>query len=269
MKTFRAGARHEAINGLRSRVAYGACAIALTACAGVQQRSRERHEPLRVLAIGDSVTQGRRGNGVLGDRDGPTLSWRYPFWKALRMQDGFEMVGTLQHGFEGDPDWPSVDGVAFDRDHESQWGWELDEVTAMLRDHLPSLRADVAIVVLGGNDLMKGESVEQVFAEWRKLLALLRAHEPKIAIIIGAVCADFEPLASYRRALFAAVPTFATAQSPVIAADGCANWVSNPERPDADTVDWIHPNMRGDEKIAQAFLEAMRPWLRSSTRRKP
>jgi lysophospholipase L1-like esterase len=220
-----------------------------------------------VLAIGDSLTQGRRGNGISGHADGPTQSFRYPFWKALRERHAnVDMVGTLQTGFEGDPDWPSVDGAPFDRDHESKWGWELDQVTAMLREHLPALQFDVAIIVLGGNDIKNGDSIAQVMAEWLELLALLRQHAPRVVIVLGAVCAEFEPLASYRHALVAAAPSFSTRESPVIVANGCEGWVSDPAHPDSHTVDWIHPNARGDVKLSRAFLRAIEPWLQSRSR---
>lgn len=238
------------------------CSAPNPAASPPAKREASPSAPLRVLAIGDSVTQGRRGNGKPGDLDGPTQSWRYPFWKALQERRAHvDMVGTLQDGFEGNPDWPSVAGVSFDRNHESHWGWELNQVTEMLRQHLPSLQADVALIALGGNDIRNGDSLEKVMAEWRELLTLLRSHLPHIAIIIGAACADFHPIDSYNREILAKAPGFSTADSPVSAADGCRGWVSDPKRPESDTLDWVHPNARGDEKIARAFLKALEPWL--------
>lgn len=75
--------------------------------------------PVRIVCIGDSITQGRKGIG----EHKPTQSYRYPLWKKLvDLGASVDFVGSLPGGFEGDPDWPEYKGKAFDREHEGHWG---------------------------------------------------------------------------------------------------------------------------------------------------
>ena len=57
-------------------------------------------QPIQIALIGDSITQGRRGNP---EQNLPaTISWRYPFWQKLVDQNiNVNLVGSNQSGFEG------------------------------------------------------------------------------------------------------------------------------------------------------------------------
>ncbi|MFT3925918.1 MAG: GDSL-type esterase/lipase family protein [Myxococcales bacterium] len=223
--------------------------------------SSEPLRPLRILALGDSITQGR----AMKSADMPaTQSWRYPFWKELLTTGvAFDMVGGLAHGFEGDPAWPSVEGVAFDREHEARWGFRLDEMTEILRKDIERLQSehfsfDVVMVLLGGNDLDQKETLSELWPEWDALFALLRARNPQVKVAVGVYCHDFGGSAEYRAELTRRAPSWSTAESTVVIANGCENWVADPRAPGTDTVDWIHPNAQGDQKIARGFLQSLR-----------
>ena len=38
-------------------------------------------------------------------------------------------------------------------------------------------------------------------------------------------------------------------------------WVENSDLPGADTFDWAHPNPQGQRKMAEKWIEAMRPFV--------
>lgn len=211
---------------------------------------------LSVLPLGDSITQGR-GPGPAKTRE-PTQSYRYPLFRALLAQHAaVDLVGGLRGGFEDDPDWPSAGGIPFDGDHQARWGARLDEVLTLLRRDLPRFEVDVALILLGANDLDQGETIDSLWPEWEELLSLLRAKNPHIGIALGVYCGDWGELPHYRSALHARTEQLSTKTSKVIIADPCEQWTSDPKNPHSDTVDWVHPNARGDQKIADAFLHAL------------
>ncbi len=211
---------------------------------------------LRLLPLGDSITQGR-GPGHKHTRI-PTQSYRYPLFRALLARNvNVDFVGAQRGGFEDDPDWPNLGNRAFDRDHEARWGARLDEMLELLRRDLSRFDVDVALILLGGNDIDQGESLDAIAKEWDELIALLRAKNPQIGIALGIYCADWGDYPRYRESLYERARKDSTEASRILVADPCKDWISDPKLPQADTVDWVHPNQRGDQKIADAFLGAL------------
>jgi lysophospholipase L1-like esterase len=43
--------------------------------------------------------------------------------------------------------------------------------------------------------------------------------------------------------------------------DHSRGWVSDAKLPNTLTVDWVHPNAAGDERLARNWLQAMQPYL--------
>ncbi len=228
------------------------------------------HAPLRIVAIGDSITQGRRGRTPPGTADGPVTSYRHPFFReVVRSGRRVDMVGTQAHGFEGDPPWPPVDGVPFDPDHEARWGITLHEAIDRVDVAMRTLEPDVAFVHLGDTDVGDGVPLERVFEDWARFLAMLRRHRPDIGVVLATDCNDFGEFPAYRRRLLGSIRYFTTARSPVVVADACEGWVSDPDSPRASTLDWVHPSTRGDEALARAFFRAVEPWLVGSSEAAP
>jgi acyl-CoA thioesterase-1 len=206
--------------------------------------------PLRIVAIGDSITQGGRA----GSRE---YTYRWPLARMLE-DEGFcvSFVGSHHGGLDPDARWPAP----WDADHEGYYGATTEQVRAHLAATLPTFEApDLALVHLGTNDRARlgGDTVEPL----RAIVALLRGANPRVAVLIA------EPALAGLRAA-AVVPrlrwlarTLATDGSPVETVDLHSGWVGDPERPDADTFDGVHPNPRGQRRMAEAWLLAMRPRL--------
>ena len=60
--------------------------------------------PVRIVCMGDSISQGRGDHSRGGAAWTPTFSYRYPLWKLL-VDDAVDadFVGSLKGGFEGGP----------------------------------------------------------------------------------------------------------------------------------------------------------------------
>lgn len=226
--------------------------------------------PMRIVCIGDSITQGRGDHSNGGAKWTATYSYRYPLWKLL-VDAGAEVefVGSLKGGFEGDPDWADYKGKSFARSHEGHWGWKTVDVAAKLPGWMEGYTPDMALILLGSNDANgktaeeKKASVERVRAAMTDIIATLRKKNPKVVVLLGQCFQEWEPFPAMRAAMTELAKAQATAESPIVTVDHSPGWVSDPKKPGTHTVDWVHPNPAGDEKIARNFMAAMQPYLKS------
>ncbi len=214
--------------------------------------------PLRIVPIGDSITQGRLGNGSFDSFEASTLSYRYPLWQRF-VDAGIDVdfVGSQTAGFGGDPAWEDYRGLPFDRDHEGHWGWRLDDIRDSLRVWLGEYEADLALIMLGTNDVNAGDSVSQMLLETEEIIAILREANPDVVIIWGHAFQEWDPFPAFREEMEVLASEMSTARSPIVTVSAADGWVSDPSLPASDTVDWVHPNLRGDQKLAEAFFEAI------------
>ncbi|NER46677.1 MAG: cellulose-binding protein [Symploca sp. SIO1A3] len=210
--------------------------------------------PVVIVLIGDSITQGNWEN----------KSWRYNLWtKLMDAEIAFDFVGSLKTNFKGTPDFPDYKGQTFDRDHEARWGWRTDEILEQLDGWMngyPS-SADIALIQLGHNDLDQGQTPSSTVNEISQIIDKLRAKNPNVVIFLGQSPPEWEPFPSYRAEMAAFAPAKSLPESPVILVDHQIDWISDPSLPGAHTYDGVHPGLLGEEKLAQAWFEALLPYL--------
>ncbi len=224
--------------------------------------------PLRIVCLGDSITQGRGDHSHGGAKWTPTFSYRYPLWKLL-VDAGADVdfVGSLQGGFEGDPNWADYQGRKFDRDHEGHWGWKTVDVAAKLPGWIQGYTPDVALILLGSNDANgktpaeQKASVERVRTAMPDIVATLRKKKPKVVILLGQCFQEWAPFPALRTAMIELAQAQTTTESPVTIVDHSPGWVSDPKSPGTHTVDWVHPNSTGDEQLARNWFAAMKPFV--------
>lgn len=212
----------------------------------------------RIVCIGDSITQGRAQKG----QRVATYSWRYPLWQAC-VDAGLavEMVGSMTTGFEGSPDYAPHAGKAFSNVHEGRWGWKTRGVADKLAEIGPPWTADVGIIFLGTNDKIKEQGNEATLAAMRDIIAVLRARNPGVKVAIGCPFQEWAPFPELSAAYTALAAELSTEASPVIAVPTAEGWISKPDAAGTCTVDWVHPNPKGDAHIAARVFAAIRPWL--------
>jgi lysophospholipase L1-like esterase len=216
--------------------------------------------PVKIVCIGDSITQGRKGGGA----NKPTQSWRYPLWKKLvDLGATVDFVGSLAGGFEGDPEWPDYKGKTFDREHEGHWGWTTKGVREKLPEWIKGYNPDVALILLGTNDPNPklNWTLEDTAKEMEQLIDILRAKNAKVTILLGKPFQEWKPFPEMRDRFDALAKAKSTAASPIVTVDLSKGWVSNPDTAGSHTVDWVHPNADGDARLAGLWLEALQPQL--------
>jgi lysophospholipase L1-like esterase len=198
--------------------------------------------PVRIMPLGDSIT-------------GSPGCWRALLWQRLQ-NTGFtniDMVGTLP---------PQGCGVPYDGDNEGHGGALVTAVADQnqLPGWLAATHPDVVLMHFGTNDVWSALSPTVVLAAYSKLVDQMRASNPGMRILVAQIiplapsgCTDCPQRAV---ALNAAIPGWAsgksTAQSPITVVD---QWTGFNDA--TDTVDGVHPNDAGIQKMSDRWYPAL------------
>ncbi|SEL78610.1 GDSL-type esterase/lipase family protein [Streptacidiphilus jiangxiensis] len=211
-----------------------------------------------LMMVGDSISHGSTGD----------FTWRYRFWKHLRTQ-GIEVdflgpkktLDTVATGQMGDEDFEYAD-PEFDRDHACQWGLTYANAQKEIGDLVSSYRPDYLLVLLGINDIVWNDVKPDEFeANLRAFIDHTRAARPDSNMIIGTVLdtnrahdeVDFSRRVFQCNEVIRNVcAELSTEESPIAVADSCREFFA----PD-HTWDGVHPNGRGELRIAAAFADML------------
>ncbi len=240
--------------------------------------------PIRILLLGDSITQGGFGQA----------SYREPLIRLLRGENvnganptnttyAFELVGTLST-VAGLPLSPANSAfptsLALHPQHEGHYGWRTDEIlegdgpdvagtagSGRLADWLAGYTADIALVHLGTNDAIQdvdNPSPSFVADSWNELtsvLDVLVADNPSCSLFL----AEIIPLHGAGNAFWSQAEgrVELLRQQIVAQADSTAATLVRFPGFDASvlTDDRIHPNAAGAAAMAAAWFTAMKPTL--------
>lgn len=213
--------------------------LALLAGAAVVAPRAVAAEPVRVMALGDSIT-------------GSPGCWRALLYRDLAAAGHVvDMVGTL----------PAQGcGFAHDGDHEGHGGALVTNVAASgeAAAWFAAARPQVVLMHFATNDVWSGRSTEQILAAWTTLVGQMRAVDPTVVVVAAQIvpvappsCADCP---QRTRELNDAVPLWAaevgTPQSPVLIQDHATGW-----DPAVHTSDGVHPNDAGTVRMAASWLD--------------
>lgn len=208
---------------------------------------------VRILIVGDSVTQGRAGD----------YTWRYWLWKRLQATGtSVDFVGPRRGEYNpaSDPDdfedaahYPDPD---FDQDHAARWGgsmsWRVGDfdINALVTEFAP----DVVVNAEGYNDLtFWGQTPQQLVDRMREFVADVRRVRPRASIVIGQLPQRWVTgVDEYNALLLEMAASLDTPQSRVLAAPAPADFTE-----DVDTYDPAHPTALGEMKIAEQYAVAL------------
>jgi lysophospholipase L1-like esterase len=177
-------------------------------------------------------------------------------------------------GLDADFKWPDVDGKPFQVHHEGHYGWK----TGAVRDHLADWMktydhpADMVLIHLGTNDqdaAKKATDADEKKKLYQKaitdpltdIIKMLREKNPKVVVLVGHLNFNGGAALEIRPLVDQMAKDLSTDESPVVTVAAYKGWQENPKLPNADTFDWAHPNPQGQEKMAKAYFEVMKPYL--------
>ena len=204
---------------------------------------------MRILPLGDSITQGNTSNN----------SYRRPLWQTLNAAGySVDFVGSLTNNNGGPP--PNPD---FDLDHEGHWGWRADALLASLPGWLNDYTPDVVLMHVGSNDAFQGQSTSSTVAELEAIIDVLRADNPNVTILLAQLIPNSESGRNSRvNALNAEIPGIVSrkdqAQSRVYLVDQNTGFLLS------DLRDRAHPNLAGQQKMAAKWFETLEIVLTTS-----
>lgn len=225
--------------------------------ANAAMAKQEGSRTIRILPLGDSITQG-------GRNDRPEYTYRYPLYFMLK-DAGYDVdfIGSQRQGLNENAVWPDKNGVAFDLDHEGHYGWK----TADARDHLPEWMAqypappDIVLIDLGSNDEDAASYQTAIIEPLKEIVAVLRSKNPNVVVLLGHIISNGRKARSIRPLMEQMAREITTPTSPVVTVLHYKDWHERPGLPYSDTFDWAHPNLSGQQKMAEKYFTTMRPYL--------
>ncbi len=216
-------------------------------------------QPLRILCVGDSITQG-------GKKTQAEYTYRLPLQILLHEQKiPFDFIGSRQKGLHEEVEWPDVaEGVPFDPDHEGFYGNKTEAVCRKVKENFATYTTvpDIVLVHLGTNDQKAGDFEKNVGDPLRDFISFLRTKNPKVVILLGHLNFNNGAAALDIRAVVEKVAhDLNSKNSQVVTVHHYKGWRENPDDIYSDTFDWAHPNLKGQEKMAVNWFKAMRSYL--------
>ena len=196
--------------------------------------------PVRIMALGDSITAGPG-------------CWRAMLWHQLQTTGytNIDFVGSVSDGGGCNP------GYTYDEDHEGHGGYSGTGIADnnQLPPWLDAAKPDVVLMHLGTND-MWGHYIATAtkLAAFTKLVGQMRANNPAMKILVAQIIpmTGCDTCAADVVELDNAIPGWAagltTTQSPIVVVD---QWTGFDAA--ADTVDGVHPNTGGFQKMANRW----------------
>ncbi|MBC6608918.1 cellulose-binding protein [Hymenobacter sp. BT188] len=200
-----------------------------------------------IMPLGDSITHGNRHYA----------SYRRPLWQKLQQAHyPVNFVGgrLLNKGGLG----PHLD---FDLHHQGQWGWTTPMLLAESRQWAQDQRPDIVLLHAGTNDCFGDKPVTEIRDNLGAIIDSLRAGNPRVKVLLAQLIPAAPPNERINpriRALNALLPALAAkktrAQSPVVIVDQHTGFSQIQNQ---DLHDGLHPNARGEEKLAARWFQAL------------
>ena len=218
-------------------------ALALVGCDDQSSDS----EPVSIIAIGDSNT----------DRAGAATYRCYLDQMLTEAGVPFDFVGGENPTSAILYDCPTE----FDMDHEAAFGGRINEIADPALASVEALQPDVALVLLGGNDL-RFQTRDDAPNELASFVEDLQAASPDLTILVAQLlpcvpdwrtaeerCEEFTP--AFNEAI-ASFGELSTATSTVTVVDMHTGFSV-----DLISDDGVHPTDAGDEEMARRWMAAL------------
>ena len=210
---------------------------------------------LRVMPVGDALTQGSSGDHT----------WRYHLWSHLEESGvDFSFVGphdgmySLEEEAHGDHSYAEPD---FDTDHAARWGQSVDDMADGIAEVASEHEPHYLLVMAGSEDLLSGDDPDQVLEGIGETVSTVRVALEKARFVVGELphvegTGDDEAVNAridrFNMGLVDLADQLSSGASPVVVAQVAQDYV-----PEYDSWDEVHPNTRGEVKIAAAFADAL------------
>lgn len=203
---------------------------------------------LRIMPLGDSITQGRDGH------------WSYRRDLAMALTGAgcsYDLVGTSNGPSTG------PGSGDFDRDHEGHSGYRTGQILNNLPGYLLGNTPDWVLLHIGTNDVLQGLSVTKARNKIGKIIDTLRADNPNVGILLAQIIPNRPANEAQVVALNDLIAVLAAQKhreaSPVILVDHYSGFDTF-----SHNYDQVHPNDAGEAFMAARWLEALLPRIEAA-----
>jgi lysophospholipase L1-like esterase len=212
-------------------------AVTAAAAVGAGNANAESNGGVRVMPLGDSITEGTQVPG----------GYRIGLWQRL-VNGGYrvDFVGSQSNG-------PATLG---DHDHEGHPGWRIDQIDANIVGWLNTYQPHTVLLHIGTNDVLQNYNLSGAPARLSTLIDHITATAPSAEVFVAQII----PLANAGQE--AAVRTFNAAIPGIVQSKAnSGKHVHLVDMHDALTVsdltDGIHPTAAGYDKMAATWYSSL------------
>ncbi len=195
--------------------------------------------PLKVLTLGDSITEGIMPSDLGGYRD--------DLWQLLnRGGDHVDFVGNRSKGIG-----------SFDRDHGGIAGERIDQMEARVDGLLTIFEPDAILLMAGTNDLIQGADADTAAERMDSLLERITSQQPLGQIFVATIPRMYDAtnnwfVQNYNAQLRSLVAAKQAAGQRITLVDQFNQLAL------VDLEDGVHPTPEGNGKLAAAWFGAWR-----------
>ncbi|UZN03804.1 FG-GAP-like repeat-containing protein [Cellulomonas sp. S1-8] len=226
--------------------------------AGRMRAAAEPPSAVRLMPVGDSITEGHGSSNESGYRGklhddlgkftlGELLGWH----ESDRIYEpGFkrDLVGERRHG----RDVP-------DADHQGWPGYTIAQIHNETSDAVASMRPNVVTLLAGTNDMVHDVDVANAPGRLSALIDQILVGSPGVAIVVGTLTPSADPgiqnrITAYNQAISTMLDNRIEGGDHLVRVDLGAVTL-------ADLADGLHPNDQGYRKMADAFRAGVRTAL--------
>ena len=216
-------------------------AATATSISSFEPRGAAAATPVRIMPVGDSITEGDDGDAT----------YRYFLWHTLLgAGHSVDFVGSFSGVKSGAPRFPD-----FDQDHSARSGWKAQRILGQIKSWTSANQPDVILLHIGTNDLRNGESNDSTETEIRSIIQRAREAQPTVTFLLAQLIPSqgFESQTAALNQRIAAVASSMTrSTSPVVLVDQYTGIDTT-----TDLQDGLHPNQSGDAKMAGRWYSAL------------
>jgi len=200
-------------------------------------------EPVRILAIGDSITQGGK----------TFVTYRLPLDQKMRAAGlKYEFTGSQQSDGPNGPLW-----------HEGYGGKNAEFLAGLMPQKLKLAKPDIILLHCGHNHSAEEKPVVGIIAAERTIIEAARKQNPKVVVLLAQVIPSgklpkYSYLPELNQAEIVLARELSRSDAPVMIVDLATGF-----DPQKDTIlDKVHPNAQGAEKMANKWFLALKLWVK-------
>jgi lysophospholipase L1-like esterase len=200
-------------------------------------------EPVRILAIGDSITQGGK----------TFVTYRLPLDQKMRAAGlKYEFTGSQQSDGPNGPLW-----------HEGYGGKNAEFLAGIMPQKLKLAKPDIILLHCGHNHSAEEKPVVGIIAAERTIIEAARKQNPKVVVLLAQVIPSgklpkYSYLPELNQAEIVLARELSRSDAPVMIVDLATGF-----DPQKDTIlDKVHPNAQGAEKMANKWFLALKTWMK-------